>query len=114
MTQEGYLSACLCSDTEMHTNAEEGTSGTTQCYPIDTSVHANDECGSGNKLDDCCVSIISEENVFVSATEAIKMELPGNGMNPWLANFPVHLSAPEIDTVLLCIREKKQLPRLSG
>jgi hypothetical protein len=37
-------------------------------------------------LDDCCVSIIYEEDVLVSATEAIKMELPGNGMNSWLAD----------------------------
>jgi hypothetical protein len=88
ITQEDNLSASLClSDTEMYSNVplsmtpEEGTSGTTQCYPIGTPEHANAECCSGNKLDDCCVSIISEEHVLVSATEAIAMELPGNGMN---------------------------------
>ncbi|TVU51547.1 hypothetical protein EJB05_02982 [Eragrostis curvula] len=105
MSHEDNLSACLCSsDSEMCgniplslaaeesyiQNAEEGTS-------VTTPEHAKDECGINNyqmqyeaamvsseenKLDDCCVSTISKEDVLISATKSIEMELPGDDESP--------------------------------
>ncbi|TVU51540.1 hypothetical protein EJB05_02975 [Eragrostis curvula] len=105
MSHEDNLSACLCSsDSEMCgniplslaaeesyiQNAEEGTS-------VTTPEHAKDDCGINNyqmqyeaamvsseenKLDDCCVSTISKEDVLISATKSIEMELPGDDESP--------------------------------
>jgi hypothetical protein len=73
---------------------EEGTSAITQCCSDGTPEHP-DECGidnqqtqyeavpssnEANRLDDGCVSVISEEDLLISATEDSTMELPGNGM----------------------------------
>jgi hypothetical protein len=73
----------------------EGTSAITQCHSVSTPEHPDDEGGidnyqmqyeavpasnEANRLDDGCVSVISEEDVLISATEANTMELPGNGM----------------------------------
>uniref|UniRef100_K3Z3A8 Proline-rich family protein n=1 Tax=Setaria italica TaxID=4555 RepID=K3Z3A8_SETIT len=102
------LSANTCSsDTETHNNiplslapeesciqkTEEGTSAVSQCYSVGIPEHPGDECGVDNyqmqyeavpasneakRLDDGCVSVISEEDVLFSATEANTMELPDN------------------------------------
>ncbi|XP_062204314.1 uncharacterized protein LOC133906432 isoform X2 [Phragmites australis] len=109
---EDNLSANLCStDSEMRSNiplslaseksclqkSEEGTSAIAQCYSVGTPEHPDDECGinnyqmqyeavlasdEANKLDDCCVFVISEKDVFASATEANTMELPGDEESP--------------------------------
>ncbi|RLM98929.1 uncharacterized protein C2845_PM06G11270 [Panicum miliaceum] len=101
------ISANSCSlDMKMHSNiplslppeesciqkTEEGTSAITQCCSDGTPEHP-DECGidnqqtqyeavpssnEANRLDDGCVSVISEEDLLISATEDSTMELPGN------------------------------------
>jgi len=76
---------------------EEGASSITQCYSDGTPEHPDDDCGidnqqtqyeavpssiEANRLDDGCVSVISEEDVLISATEDSTMELPGNEQSP--------------------------------
>ncbi|CAN6340050.1 unnamed protein product [Urochloa humidicola] len=72
---------------------EEGTSTMTQCYSIGTKEHPDDEHGihnyqmkyeavpasnDANMLDDGRVSVISEQDVLISATEDNTTEIPGN------------------------------------
>ncbi|KAF8725449.1 hypothetical protein HU200_019971 [Digitaria exilis] len=72
---------------------EEGTSAITQRHSIGSPEHPDDECGidnyqmqheavpasnEANRLDDGCVSVISEEDALISATEDNKMKLPGD------------------------------------
>nr|TKW25043.1 hypothetical protein SEVIR_3G090500v2 [Setaria viridis] len=69
---------------------EECTSAIIQCCSVGTPEYPDDECGidnyqmqfeavptsnEANRLDDGCVSVISEENVLISATEDNTMEL---------------------------------------
>uniref|UniRef100_A0A0A9HAB9 Proline-rich family protein n=1 Tax=Arundo donax TaxID=35708 RepID=A0A0A9HAB9_ARUDO len=76
---------------------EESPSSVTQCCSVGTPEHPSDACGidnyqqqyeavlafnESNELDDCCVSIICEEDVLVSASVANTMELPGDVGNP--------------------------------
>ncbi|WVZ89476.1 hypothetical protein U9M48_035879, partial [Paspalum notatum var. saurae] len=71
---------------------EEGTSTITECYSVGTPEHPDHDHGidnyqmqyetipvfiEANRLDDCCVSVISED-VLISSTEANTLELPGN------------------------------------
>jgi hypothetical protein len=74
---------------------EECTSAMIQCCSVGTPEYPDDECAidnyqmqfeavptsnEANRLDDGCVSVVSEENVLISATEDNTMELSGNGM----------------------------------
>ncbi|CAN6344772.1 unnamed protein product [Urochloa humidicola] len=108
MAHKDNLSANSCSsDIKTHSNTpqslppdesgmqktEEGTATITQCYSIATKEHPDDEHGvdnyqtkyeavpasnETNMLDDGCVSVISEQDVLISATEDSATEIPGN------------------------------------
>ncbi|KAJ1265299.1 hypothetical protein BS78_08G067300 [Paspalum vaginatum] len=71
----------------------EGTSTITECYSVGTPECPDHDRGidnyqmqyetipvsnDANRLDDCCVSVISEEDVLISSTKANTIELPGN------------------------------------
>ncbi|KAL6905862.1 hypothetical protein ACP4OV_003463 [Aristida adscensionis] len=87
----------LASEESCIQKTEEGTSAITQCNLVGTPEHSNDGCGicndqtrceavlvsnEANKLDNSCVSIVSEEEMLVSATEVNTMEFPGDEESP--------------------------------
>ncbi|KAL6641691.1 hypothetical protein ACP70R_019872 [Stipagrostis hirtigluma subsp. patula] len=103
--------------------AEEDTSATSQCYASGAPEHPSDEnnldtiqkqseavqgSNDENRLDDCCMSAISEEDMLVSRPENNIMELPNDEESPVAAEGPrkqmqrCFTLEEATDTILFC------------